>query len=132
MNFMQILCFCSQANMASRLVCTCSFNSIKLFRHLWSFPFNRNTRELNKLSVIHFKGSARLTQFSPAGHKLYRDVSWSALRKLYHRSSQKEFSSPEQYVKGFQRFHAGEDVRRVTCCKFLLCICFIWTTGSMW
>ena len=26
----------------------------------------------------------------------------------------------EQYVKGFQRFHAGEDVRPVTSCKFLL------------
>ena len=25
----------------------------------------------------------------------------------------------EQYVKGFQRFHAGEDVRPVTYCKFL-------------
>ena len=26
----------------------------------------------------------------------------------------------EQYVKRFQRFHAGEDVRPVTSCKFLL------------
>ena len=26
----------------------------------------------------------------------------------------------EQYVKGFQRFHAGEDVRPLTSCKFLL------------
>ena len=26
---------------------------------------NRNTRELNKLSVVHFKGSAQLTQFPP-------------------------------------------------------------------
>ena len=26
----------------------------------------------------------------------------------------------EQYVKGFQRFHAGENVRPVTSCKFLL------------
>ena len=26
----------------------------------------------------------------------------------------------EQYVKGFQRFHAGEDVRPITSCKFLL------------
>ena len=26
----------------------------------------------------------------------------------------------EQYVKGFQRFHAGEDVRPDTSCKFLL------------
>ena len=26
----------------------------------------------------------------------------------------------EQYEKGFQRFHAGEDVRPVTSCKFLL------------
>ena len=25
----------------------------------------------------------------------------------------------EQYVKGFQRFQAGEDVRPVTSCKFL-------------
>ena len=25
----------------------------------------------------------------------------------------------EQYVKRFQRFHAGEDVRPVTSCKFL-------------
>ena len=25
----------------------------------------------------------------------------------------------EQYVKGFQRIHAGEDVRPVTSCKFL-------------
>ena len=25
----------------------------------------------------------------------------------------------EQYVKGFQRFHAGEDMRPVTSCKFL-------------
>ena len=25
----------------------------------------------------------------------------------------------EQYVKGFQRFHAGEDVRPVTFCKLL-------------
>ena len=33
--------------------------------------------------------------------------------------SLKEFSSMEQYVKGFQRFHAGEDVRPVTSCKFL-------------
>ena len=28
----------------------------------------------------------------------------------------------EQYVKGFQRFHAGENVRAVTSCKFLLAI----------
>ena len=28
--------------------------------------------------------------------------------------SLKEVSSMEQYVKGFQRFHAGEDVRPVT------------------
>ena len=28
----------------------------------------------------------------------------------------------EQYVKGFERFHAGEDVRPVTSCKFLLAI----------
>ena len=27
----------------------------------------------------------------------------------------------EQYVKRFQRFHAGEDVRPVTSCKFLHC-----------
>ena len=27
-----------------------------------------------------------------------------------------------QYVKGFQRFHAGENVRAVTSCKFLLAI----------
>ena len=26
----------------------------------------------------------------------------------------------EQYVKGFQRFHASEDVRPVTSCKFLI------------
>ena len=26
----------------------------------------------------------------------------------------------EQYVKGFQRFHVGEDVRPVSSCKFLL------------
>ena len=26
----------------------------------------------------------------------------------------------EQYVKGFQRFHAGEDVQPVTSCKFLI------------
>ena len=26
----------------------------------------------------------------------------------------------EQYVKGFKGFHAGEDVRPVTSCKFLL------------
>ena len=26
----------------------------------------------------------------------------------------------EQYVKGFERFHAGEDVRPVSSCKFLL------------
>ena len=26
----------------------------------------------------------------------------------------------EQYEKGFQRFHAGEDVRPVTSCKYLL------------
>ena len=26
----------------------------------------------------------------------------------------------EQYVKGFQRFHTGEDVQPVTSCKFLL------------
>ena len=26
----------------------------------------------------------------------------------------------EQYVKGFQRFHASEEVRPVTSCKFLL------------
>ena len=25
-----------------------------------------------------------------------------------------------QYVKGFQRFHAGEDERTVTSCKFLI------------
>ena len=31
----------------------------------------------------------------------------------------------EQYVKGFQRFHAGEDVRPVTSCKFLLIIIII-------
>ena len=53
-----------------------------------------NTRELNKLSVVHFNGSAQLTQFSLA------------------------FSSMEQYVKSFQRFHAGEDVRPVTPCIF--------------
>ena len=34
--------------------------------------------------------------------------------------SLKEFSSMEQYVKGFQRFHAGEDVQPVTSCKFLI------------
>ena len=34
---------------------------------------------LNKLSVVHFKGSAQLTQFSLAEHKLYRAVSWSAI-----------------------------------------------------
>ena len=28
----------------------------------------------------------------------------------------------EQYVKGFQSFHAGEDVWPVTSCKFLLAI----------
>ena len=33
--------------------------------------------------------------------------------------SLKEFSSMEQYVKDFQRIHAGEDVRPVTSCKFL-------------
>ena len=26
----------------------------------------------------------------------------------------------EQYVKGFRRFHAGEDVRPVTSCKILI------------
>ena len=34
--------------------------------------------------------------------------------------SLKKFSSLEQYLKGFQRFQAGEDVRPVTTCKFLL------------
>ena len=35
----------------------------------------------------------------------------------------KEFSSMEQYVKGFQRFsHAGKGVRPVTSCKFLASI----------
>ena len=43
--------------------------------------------ELNKLSVVHFKGSARLTQFSLAEHKLYRAVSWSAIYKLFHGSN---------------------------------------------
>ena len=45
-----------------------------------------NTRELNKLSVVHFKGSAQLTQFSLAEHKLYQAVSWSVIYKLYHGS----------------------------------------------
>ena len=27
----------------------------------------------------------------------------------------------EQYVKGFQRFHAGEDVRPITSCLFHVC-----------
>ena len=46
-------------------------------------------RELDKLSVVHFKGSAQLTQFSlaVAEHKLYRAVSWSAIYKLYHGSN---------------------------------------------
>ena len=35
--------------------------------------------ELNKLSVVHLKGSAQLTQFSLAEHKLYRAVSWSTI-----------------------------------------------------
>ena len=39
--------------------------------------FNRNTRELNCL--LYFKGSAQLTHFSPAEHKLFRAVSWSAI-----------------------------------------------------
>ena len=39
--------------------------------------------------------------------------------KFQSAKSLKEFSSPEQYAKGFQRFHAGEDVRPVTPCKFL-------------
>ena len=29
------------------------------------YKFNRSTGELNKLSVVHFKGSAQLTQFPP-------------------------------------------------------------------
>ena len=29
------------------------------------YKFNRNTGKLNKLSVVHFKGSAQLTQFPP-------------------------------------------------------------------
>ena len=33
----------------------------------------------------------------------------------------------EQYEKGFQRFHAGEDVRPVTSCKFLLWCLKGWT-----
>ena len=49
------------------------------------YKFNSNTRELNKLSVVHFKGSAQLTQFSFDEHKLYRAVSWSAIEKLFHR-----------------------------------------------
>ena len=51
------------------------------------YKFNSNTRELNKLSVVHFKGSAQLTQFSFDEHKLYRAVSWSAIEKLFHRSN---------------------------------------------
>ena len=66
--------------------------------------FNRNMHVLNKLSVVHFKGSAQLTQFSLAEHKLYRVVSLSIVYKLYHGSnfklhvrSLKELSSMEQY-----------------------------------
>ena len=51
------------------------------------YKFNSNTRELNKLSVVHFKGSAQLTQFSFDEHKLYRAVSCSAIEKLFHRSN---------------------------------------------
>ena len=45
------------------------------------YKFNGNTRELNKLSVVHFKGSSQLTQFSFDEHKLYRAVSWSAIEE---------------------------------------------------
>ena len=31
------------------------------------------------LSIVHFKGSAQLTQFCLAEHKLYRVVSWSVI-----------------------------------------------------
>ena len=34
---------------------------------------------VDKLSVNNFKGSAQLTQFSIAEHKLYRAVSWLSL-----------------------------------------------------
>ena len=37
-NFTQILCFCSQANMASRLVCTCSFNNCIVISSFVIFP----------------------------------------------------------------------------------------------
>ena len=77
--------------------------------------FNKNTRELLKLSVVHFKGSAQLTQFSLAEHKLYQAVYIYILVRYKIISViitvQIEFSSMEQYVKGFQRFHTGEDVR---------------------
>ena len=90
-------------------------------------------RELNKLSVVHFKGSTQLTQFSLSEHKLYRAApylgplyrSYSMVQilncKIPERVLPREngwFSSMEQYEKGFQSFHAGEDVRPVTFCKF--------------
>ena len=36
----------------------------------------------------------------------------------------------EQYEKGFQRFHAGEDVQPVTSCKFLLWCLKGWTGAN--
>ena len=87
---------------------------------------NRNMRELNKLSVVHFKVLLNWHNSLPCWTQtvqrciLVRYIEAISSFKFLTARSLKEFSSMEQYVKGFQRFHTGEDVRPATSCKFLL------------
>ena len=90
---------------------------------------NRNMRELNKLSVVHFKGSAQLTQFPPLLNINCTEVYLGPLYRSYIIIQIFNCKIPERVLlngailwsnKGFQRFHTGEDVRPATSCKFLL------------
>ena len=88
--------------------------------------FNRNTRELNTLSVAHKKVLLNWHNFSVLNinctelYPIVRHIEAISSFKFKSVKSLKHFSSLKQYLRGFQRFHAGEDVRPVTHCKFLL------------
>ena len=74
--------------------------------HIW-----HQTWELNP---GHIGGSGVL---SPLHHHCSPAISSFKIESV---KSLKEFSSLRQYVKGFQRFYASEDVRPVTPCSFHL------------
>ena len=74
---------------------------------------NRNMRELNKLSVVHFKGSAQLTQFPPLLNINCTEVYLGLLYRSYIIIQIFNCKIPErvllneQYVKGFQRWRCA-------------------------